>query len=75
MGETLTDQEVEALYGDWPTRWRLLEDDGRMRLSKGDVLLCVPYWLDPAEKLTVVRRESDGFDPQCNVYRSQVERA
>lgn len=55
-------------------RWVLLDDDLRMGLHKGDVLLCVPYWLDP-DKLTVIRREADGFDPCCNVYRSQVERA
>ena len=54
-------------------RYVLREDDPRMGLSAGDVLLCVPYWLDP-DKLTVLGREVDGFDPRCNVYRSQVER-
>lgn len=54
-------------------RWLLREDDLRFGLRKGDVLLCVPYWLDP-DKLTVLHRESDGCAPQCNVYRSQVKR-
>lgn len=56
-----------------PERYRLKADDERMGLKAGDILVCVPYWLDPA-KLTVLRRESDGWDPECNVYRHQVER-
>lgn len=54
------------------SRWVLLADDERFGLHAGDVLVCVPYWLDPGDKLTVLRRESDGFDPSCNVYRSEV---
>ena len=54
-------------------RYRLKGDDERMGLKAGDILVCVPYWLDP-EKLTVLYREGDGFDPECNVYRYQVER-
>ena len=54
--------------------YRLLADDPRFGMSEGDVLECEPYWLDPSEKLTVLRRLSDGFDPCCNVYRHQVER-
>ncbi len=52
--------------------WVLVEDDPRMGLMAGDVLLCIPYDYD-RDKLTVVARESDGFDPTCNVYRSQVQ--
>lgn len=52
----------------------LLKDDPRMGLSAGDVLACIPYWLDLQAKLTVERRISDGFDPGCNVYRCQVAR-
>lgn len=54
---------------------RLVEmkaDDERFGLMAGDVLEVEPYWLDPAEKWTVIRRVSDGFDPRCNVYRNQV---
>ena len=72
-------------YGAWtPSAWQslfldetrpyvLLADDPRFHLSAGDTLLCMPYHLDP-DKLTVVARESDGFEPGCNVYRSQVTR-
>lgn len=56
-----------------PRRYVLRGDDERFGLAAGDVLVCEPYWLDP-EKLTVLYRESDGFDPCCNVYRPQVER-
>lgn len=52
---------------------RMKQDDERMSLRKGDVLEVVPYPLDPAEKFTVLRRLSDDFDPECNVYRHQVE--
>lgn len=54
--------------------YRLIEDDPRMGLSAGDVLRCEPYWLDH-DKLTVIERVADGFNPECNVYRSQVEPA
>jgi hypothetical protein len=51
---------------------KLKEDDERFGMKAGDVLEVEPYWLDPSDKLTVIRRVSDGFDPGCNVYRSQV---
>lgn len=51
---------------------RMKADDDRFGLKAGDVLAVIPYWLDPAEKWTVLRRVSDGFDPGCNVYRDQV---
>lgn len=52
---------------------RLKEDDPRFGLKAGDILECKPYWLDPSDKWTVIRRVSDSFDPECNVYRHQVE--
>lgn len=55
-------------------RYRLKEDDERFGLKSGDVLICIPYFYEHDEKLSVIRRESDGFDPDCNVYRAQVER-
>lgn len=56
-----------------PRRYTLKSDDDRFGLTAGDVLVCKPYWLDPGCKLTVLYRESDGFDPQCNVYASEVK--
>ncbi len=57
-----------------PRRYTLKDDDPRFGLTAGDVLVCQPYWLDPGMKLTVLYRERDGFDPQCNVYRADVRR-
>lgn len=54
--------------------FELLADDERFDLRAGDVLECVPYTYDPHDKLTVLRRVSDGMQPSCNVYRSQVRR-
>lgn len=54
--------------------YELLNDDPRMGLQAGDLLLCEPYWLDPASKVSVIKRLSDGFDPGCNQYRSDVRR-
>lgn len=51
--------------------WRLLLDDPDFGMKAGDVLECRPYRWDP-DKLTVVQRVRDGYDPRCNVYRSQV---
>ena len=53
---------------------RLKEDDRAFGLRAGDILEVHPYVLDPDTKFTVVQRLSDGFDPECNVYRTQVER-
>lgn len=50
---------------------RMREDDKRFKLKKNDLLEVTRYWLDP-QKLTVIQRVSDGYDPQCNVYTSQV---
>ena len=52
---------------------RLKEDDERFKLKKGDVLRVVRYQYDN-EKYTVLERVSDGYDPECNVYFSQVDR-
>jgi hypothetical protein len=57
-----------------PRRYVLRHDDERSGLAAGDVLVCEPYWLDPGGKLTVLYREADRRDPECNVYRSQVTR-
>lgn len=51
---------------------RLKEDDTRFKLKAGDLLLVHKYAYDEG-KYTVVCRLSDHFDPECNVYRNQVE--
>jgi hypothetical protein len=51
--------------------YELINDDDGVDLKAGDLLLCEPYDLDPA-KVTVICRLTDGYDPQCNQYRSAV---
>lgn len=55
-------------------RVRLKKDDPPFELKAGDVLEVHRYALDPHSKFTVVRRVSDGYDPECNVYARDVER-
>lgn len=52
-----------------------LKEDARFNLKAADILEVEPYWLDPSDKFTVIRRVSDGYEPSCNVYRSQVTTA
>jgi hypothetical protein len=50
--------------------YELLVDDERCGLKEGDRLLCIRYPYD--QKVTVVQRLSDGFDPECNMYLHDV---
>ncbi len=52
---------------------RVKGDQPRFGLKTGDVLVVEPWQYDPDEKYTVIRRVADGFDPQCNIYRADVE--
>lgn len=59
--------------GPEPSRYELLHEDERFGLHKGDVVICEPMhpaWAD--EKVAVIRRESDGFEPGCSQYRSSI---
>ncbi|MBA7556406.1 hypothetical protein ES705_49114 [subsurface metagenome] len=51
---------------------QLLEDDPRFKLKKGEIFEAQVYQLDP-EKITLLKRLSDGFDPECNQYRESVK--
>lgn len=52
---------------------RLKKDDKSFKLKAGDILEVEPYFLDDG-KYTVIKRLSDGFNPQCNVYKYEVEK-
>jgi hypothetical protein len=61
------------LTADDPSRYELLNDDPRFGLKAGDILICGRMhaaW--SSEKVAVLRRESDGFEPGCSQYRSDV---
>jgi hypothetical protein len=55
------------------SRYELLIDDPRFRLKAGDILICERmHWAWADEKVAVVRRESDGYEPGCSQYRHSV---
>ena len=51
---------------------QLLEDDSRFNIKKGEIFEAQIYHLDP-EKITLLKRLPDGFDPECNQYRGSVK--
>ena len=50
-----------------------LEDNERLGIKAGERDEAKPYWLDPYDKVTLIRRIPDGYEPECNQYRSMVE--
>lgn len=55
------------------SRYELLWDDPRFGLQKGDILICGPmHWAWAPEKVAVIRRERDGYEPGCSQYRQDV---
>jgi hypothetical protein len=63
----MTDEPVNL------SRYELLHDDEHFGLKKGDILICESmHWAWAAEKVAVVRRESDGYEPGCSQYRGSV---
>lgn len=54
-------------------RYELLHDDERFKLRAGDVLVCGRmHWAWAPEKVAVLFRESDGYEPGCSQYRGSV---
>lgn len=52
-------------------RVMMLEDDLMFGLKKGDVFKAQRYPYDP-DKMTLLERESDGFNPECNQYKEHL---
>jgi len=50
---------------------KLLDDDERFGLKKGDIFQAKKYKYDP-DKMSLLERESDGFDPECNQYKEDL---
>lgn len=62
-----------AANRDYRTRemWYVLrDDDPRFGLEAGDILRCIQYPYDA--KVTVLFREWDGYNPECNQYLNAV---
>ena len=53
-------------------RVEILETQERLGIRAGEIYEATPYWLDPQEKVTLLSRVPDGFDPECNQYIDQV---
>lgn len=72
LAQELADEaeKVEPKTG----RYRLLRSDPRFNLHKGDILICgrmAAPWA--SEKVAVLCRESDGYEPGCSQYRNNVQ--
>ena len=46
---------------------KILKSDKRLGIEKGDIFNAEKYKYDN-EKVSLLSRESDGFDPECNEY-------
>ena len=49
----------------------IIEDDERFGLKAGDLVYCVNYPYDA--KRTIISRISDGYEPCCNQYNSNLK--
>lgn len=47
------------------------EDDPHLDLAAGERYAANRYWLDPGAKVTLLRRVTDGYEPNCNLYLHQ----
>lgn len=50
----------------------ILEDDERLGVKQGEIYSAQRYHYDPQEKVTLLAREPDGYDPECNQYVDSV---
>lgn len=57
----------------WQMLVKLKKDEPRFKIFAGDIFEAEPYWLDPQTKVSLLKRISDGYDPECNEYMSNVE--
>lgn len=52
-------------------RVKMLKDDERFKIKKGDIFEAIRYRFDP-DKYSLLRREGDDFDPECNQYKESL---
>lgn len=66
-------------WDDWRARMcgqfvvRVLRSDERLGVMAGEEYEAIAYWLDPGEKVTLLRRIPDGHEPECNQYWDTVQ--
>lgn len=51
---------------------KILETDERLGVTAGEIYEAKRYFFDPTEKLTLISRIPDGYDPMCNMYTHEV---
>ncbi len=51
---------------------RITKTDNRLGIKEGEIYEAEIYWLDP-DKITLLKRIPDGYEPSCNQYRYEVE--
>lgn len=53
-------------------RVKILRDDDRFNVKRGEIYKAARYTYDPHNKISLLHREGDGFDPRCNQYIDDV---
>ena len=53
-------------------RVKILETDDRLGIKAGEIYSAQRYQYDPHEKISLMAREPDGYDPECNQYKYEV---
>lgn len=51
---------------------KILKTDERLGISEGEIYAARRYRHDPQEKVELLSREPDGYDPMCNQYIDSV---
>lgn len=51
----------------------ILETDHQLGLTAGEEYAAIRYWVDPASKVTLLRRIPDGHNPECTQYHGTVK--
>ncbi len=52
-------------------RVKILKTDNRIGVKKGEIYQATGYKFDP-EKMTLLSRIPDGYDPECNEYKHNL---
>lgn len=53
-------------------RIKILKTNERLGVKEGEIYKAQRYTYDPTEKVTLLSREPDGYDPECNQYVCEV---
>ena len=52
---------------------RIQKTDERLGVKAGEIYQAERYRYDPHEKVTLVARQPDGYNPECNQYVHEVD--